>query len=53
MLSEFRKLEKKSVSVMERRKNELLEVDIYGNEDTIVETIGQRIRRIRISKGLT
>ena len=33
--------------------SELLEVDIYGNEDTIVETIGQRIRRIRIAKGLT
>ena len=37
---------------MGRRKNyeiinsELLEVDIYGDEDTIVETIGQRIRRI-------
>ena len=33
--------------------SELLKVDIYGNEDTIVETIGQRIRRIRIAKGLT
>ena len=31
----------------------LIEVDIYGDEDTIVETIGQRIRRIRIAKGLT
>jgi len=44
---------------MGRRKNDevinskLLEVDIYGDEDTIVETIGQRIRRIRIAKGLT
>ena len=37
---------------MGRRKNDeiinsqLMEVDIYGDEDTIVETIGQRIRRI-------
>lgn len=31
----------------------LIEVDIYNDEDTIVETIGQRIRRIRIAKGLT
>ncbi len=44
---------------MGRRKNdeiinsELLEVDIYGDEDSPIETIGQRIRRIRIAKGLT
>ena len=44
---------------MGRRKNdeiinsELLEVDIYGDEDTPIETIGQRIRRIIIAKGLT
>ena len=31
----------------------LIEVDIYNDEDTIVETIGQYIRRIRIDKGLT
>ena len=31
----------------------LIEIDIYNDEDTIVETIGQRIRRIRIAKGLT
>lgn len=30
-----------------------MEVDIYGNEDEQVETIGQRIRIIRIAKGLT
>ena len=28
-------------------------IDIYDDEDTPVETIGQRIRRIRIAKGLT
>ena len=47
------------MSVRGRGKNdkiissELLEVDIYGDEDTPIETIGQRIRRIRIAKGLT
>ena len=30
-----------------------MEVDIYVNEDELIETIGQRIRRIRIAKGLT
>ena len=44
---------------MGRRKNDeiinsqLMEVDIYANEDELIETIGQRIRRIRIAKGLT
>ena len=44
---------------MGRRKNDeiinsqLMEVDIYANEDEPIETIGQRIRRIRIAKGLT
>ena len=44
---------------MGRRKNDeiinsqLMEVDIYSDEDTQIETIGQRIRRIRIAKGLT
>lgn len=33
--------------------SELMEVDIYANEDEPIETIGQRIRRIRIAKGLT
>ena len=44
---------------MGRRKNDeiinsqLMEVDIYANEDEPIETIGQRIRRIRIAKELT
>ena len=43
---------------MERRNDEiinsqLMEADIYANEDEPIETIGQRIRRIRIAKGLT
>ena len=44
---------------MVRRKNDeiinsqLMEVDIYGDEDTPIETIGQRIRRIRMAKGLS
>ena len=29
--------------------SQLMEVDIYGDEDTPVETIGQHIRRIRIA----
>lgn len=38
-----------------RKKDEiinlqLMEVDIYANEDEPIETIGQHIRRIRIAK---
>ena len=33
--------------------SQLMEVDIYANEDEPIETIVQRIRRIRIAKGLT
>ena len=32
---------------------QLTELDIYSDEYTPIETIGQRIRRIRIAKGLT